>query len=214
MTLESTLIAIENHGITFVVTAFVLYYMAKIANLYYTKLEKKIVSDHAKDLKEKWPQTIEKNTIVHQLLYKALYEYRWDRAYIFEYHNGWHSISGIDFLKASNTFEVVNENVQQHQKSLQNLPIGMFAFWNLKILQKQAICIPDIETVKNEDVWAYQVLKQQDIKSIYLIGLYDAQGHPIWFFGLDYTGNEMPKCTDQMKKDLEILSYKIAGLLY
>jgi len=153
MSVESTMIAIENHGITFVITAIVLYYMVKITNLYYTKLEKKIIKDHAKDLKQMWPQTIEKNTIVHQLLYKALYEYHCDRAYIFEYHNGGHSISWIDFLKASNTFEVVNENVQQHQKDLQNLPIGMFAFTNLKILKKQIMCIKDIETLKSEHLW-------------------------------------------------------------
>lgn len=205
---------IENHGISFVITGMVLYYMWKLTNLYYTKLEKKIINDHAKDLKEQWPKTIEKNSIVHQLLYKALYEFKWDRAYIFEYHNWGHSISGIDFLKCSNTFEVVNENVQQHQKDLQNLPIGMFAFWNIQILKKQTICYPDIEELKNYDVWAYQILKQQGIKSIFIIGLYDAQGHAIWFFGIDYTNWEMPTCDAKMKRDLEILSYKIAWLLY
>lgn len=212
--MESTIIAIENHWITFVITAFVLYYMAKITNLYYTKLEKKIIKDHAKDLKQKWPDTIKNSTIIHQLLYKALYLYNWDRAYIFEYHNGGHSISWIDFLKASNTFEVVNENIQQHQKELQNLPIGMFAFTNLKILKKQTIYITDVEDIKNEDLWVYQMLKQQNIKSICIIGLYDAQWHPIWFFGIDYTSKQMDKFGENMKKDLEILSYKIAGLLY
>jgi hypothetical protein len=48
--------------------------MFKITNLFYIKLERKIIKDHAKDLKEKWPETIKKNTIIHQLLYKALYE--------------------------------------------------------------------------------------------------------------------------------------------
>lgn len=205
---------VENHGISFVITGMVLYYMWKLTNLFYMKLEKKIISDHAKDLKEQWPKTIEKNSIVHQLLYKALYEFKWDRAYIFEYHNGGHSISGIDFLKCSNTFEVVNENVQQHQKDLQNLPIGMFAFWNIQILKKQTICHADIEELKNYDLWAYQILKQQGIKSIFIIGLYDAQGHAIWFFGIDYINWEMPTCDAKMKKDLEILSYKIAWLLY
>ena len=214
MSVESTIILVENHGITFVITAGVLYYMFKITNLYYKKLESKIVKDHAKDLKEKWPDTIEKSTIIHQLLYKALYEYKWDRAYIFEYHNGGHSISWIDFLKASNTFEVVNENIQQHQRDLQNLPIGMFAFTNLKILKKETMCIKDIETLKHEDLWIYQMLKQQGIKSMYVNGLFDAQWHPIWFFGIDYTWSEMTTCNVKMQKDLEILTYKIAGLLY
>lgn len=214
MTIEQIILLIENHGITFVITGMVLYYMWKLTNLFYTKLERKIINDHAKDLKEKWPQTIEKNSIVHQLLYKALYEFKWDRAYIFEYHNGGHSISGIDFLKASNTFEVVNDWIQPQQILLQNLPIGMFAYWNLKILKKETICMQDIEEIKQTDLWAYQILKQQDIKSIFVIGLYDAQGHAIGFFGIDYTKWQMPSCDARMKKDLEILSYKIAWLLY
>lgn len=214
MAIEEILKLVENHGISFVITLWVLYYMFKISNLFYMKLEKKIIHDHAKDLKEKWPKTIEKNSIVHQLLYKALYEFKWDRAYIFEYHNGGHSISGIDFLKCSNTFEVVNENVPQHQKDLQNLPVGMFAFWNLQILKRQTICLKNIEDMKNQDIWVYQLLKQQGIKSIYVIWLFDAQGHPIGFFGIDYTNWEIPSCDTKMMKDLEILSYKIAGLLY
>lgn len=214
MTIEQIFVMIENHGISFVITGMVLYYMWKLTNLFYTKLEKKIINDHAKDLKEKWPQTIEKNSIVHQLLYKALYEYKGDRAYIFEYHNGGHSISGIDFLKASNTFEVVNDGIQPQQILLQNLPIGMFAYWNLKILKRDTICMQDIEEIKQTDLWAYQILKQQDIKSIFVIGLYDAQGHAIGFFGIDYTKSTMPSCDAKMRKDLEILSYKIAWLLY
>jgi len=77
MTIEQIILLIENHGIAFVITGMVLYYMWKLTNLFYTKLEKKIINDHdVKDLKEKWPQTIEKNLIIHQLLYKALYEFK------------------------------------------------------------------------------------------------------------------------------------------
>jgi hypothetical protein len=82
-----------------------------------------MISQHAKDLKEKWPMTIEKNNLIQQLLYKAMYEFGGDRAYIFEYHNGGHSISGIDFLKASNTFEVCNATIHPQQILLQNLPV-------------------------------------------------------------------------------------------
>lgn len=88
MPIDQIVLLIENKGISFLITVGVLYYMFKLANLFYSRLESKIIKNHAKDLKENWPKTIEKNTIIHQLLYKALYEFRADRAYVFEYHNG------------------------------------------------------------------------------------------------------------------------------
>lgn len=214
MTIEQILILINNHWITFVITAWVLYFLFKITNLFYIKLERKIIKDHAKDLKEKWPETIKKNSIIHQLLYKALYEMGWDRAYIFEYHNGWHSISWIDFLKCSNTFEVVNEMIQPKQVLLQNLPIGMFAFWNLQVLANKPVCVLDIESIKTKDVWAYQVLKQQWIKSTLVFGLYDAQSNAIWFFGVDFINKKINDCNEETIRKMELLSYRIAGLLY
>lgn len=213
MSVEAILTAIGNYGVTFVITAMVLYYLFKIANVFYTKFERKMINNHSKDLKERWPQTIEKNNTIHQLLYRALYKFKGDRAYIFEYHNGGHSISGIDFLKASNTFEVVNSRIQPHQISLQNLPVWVFAYWNVRVLNREVIC-KNVEDIEREDLGAYQIIKQEGIKAIYVIGLYDAKGCPIGFFGLDYMTSGLPDLTEKQKKDLEILSYQISGLLY
>lgn len=204
---------IENHGITFVITAWVLWYLFKVANVFYVKFERKMISTHAKELKERWPQTIEKNNLIHQLLYKAMYEFKWDRVYIFEYHNGGHSISGIDFLKASNTYEVVNNRIQPQQISLQNLPVWVFAYWNVRVLNRQTIC-KKVDDIEREDLWAYQILKQNGVRSVYIIWLYDAKGYPIGFFWVDYIADDMPKFTDEMHRDIERLSYQISGLLY
>lgn len=213
MWVEEIIKAVSNYGITFVITAMVLYYLFKVSNVFYTKFERKMINNHSKDLKEKWPQTIEKNNLIHQLLYKSMYEFGWDRAYIFEYHNGGHSISGIDFLKASNTYEVVNSMIAPHQISLQNLPVGVFAYWNLRVLNREIIN-KKIDEIEREDLGAYQIIKQDGVKSVYIIGLYDAKGYPIGFFGLDYINNDMPQLTEKQKKDLEVISYQISGLLY
>jgi hypothetical protein len=75
--------------------------------------------------------------------------------------------------------------------------------------------VQDIEDIKHEDFTAYQMLKQQDIKSTFLIWLYDAQNNPIWFFGIDYTQNNIEWIDEaEMIRELEIESYKIAWLLY
>lgn len=213
MAIELILKTIENHWISFVITAWVLFYLFKVANVFYLKFERKMINTHAKDLKERWPQTIEKNNLIHQLLYKAMYEFKGDRVYIFEYHNGGHSISGIDFLKASNTYEVVNQRIQPQQIGLQNLPVWVFAFWNVKVLNREVIC-KHVDEIKTEDLGAYQVLKQQGVNALYIIGLYDAKGYPIGFFGIDYISWKMPKMSDELKKEIEILSYQISWLLY
>ena len=213
MELKETFLLIENHWLSIVITAWVIYFMFKIANLFYLKLERKIINEHSKDLKNKFPETIKKNTHISQLLYKTLYQTWWDRAYIFEYHNWWHSISWIDFLKCSNTFEVVNDWVNPQQLVMQNIPIWFFWFWNQKILEKSKIIFQNIEDLKISDNSIYQNLKQQNIKSIYILWLYDSQWNPIGFFWLEFLKKQAEKEKINIS-DLEILSYKIAWLLY
>lgn len=83
----------------------------------------------------------------------------------------------------------------------------------MKVLNRQTIC-KDVEDISKEDMGAYQVLKQNGVKSVYIIGLYDAKGYPIGFFGLDFITKDMPKFTDEMHRSVERLSYQISGLLY
>ena len=60
MELKETFLLIENHWLSIVITAWVIYFMFKIANLFYLKLERKIINEHSKDLKNKFPETIKK----------------------------------------------------------------------------------------------------------------------------------------------------------
>jgi hypothetical protein len=57
-------------------------------------------------------------------------------------------------------------------------------------------------------------LKQNGVKSVYIIWLYDAKGYPIGFFGVDYIAKEMPEMQEDQHKAFERLSYQISGLLY
>ena len=213
MTIEQVIKIIATDGLTLLVTAWVLFYLFKVANVFYLKFERKMIAQHSKDLKEKRPMTIEKNNLIQQLLYKAMFEFWGDRAYIFEYHNGGHSISGIDFLKVSNTFEVCNTTIQHQQILLQNLPVWVFAFWNMNVLNKKTIC-RDVDDVSKEDLWAYQVLKQNGVQSVSIVWLYDAKGLPIGFLGIDYITGKKKKMTNEKRKQFEKLSYQVSGILY
>ena len=57
-------------------------------------------------------------------------------------------------------------------------------------------------------------MKQTGVQSVYIIGLYDAKGYPIGFFGLDYIAKSMPSFDEDMHRSIEKISYQIAGLLY
>lgn len=83
----------------------------------------------------------------------------------------------------------------------------------MRVLNREVIC-KNVEDIEREDLGAYQIIKQEGIKAIYVIGLYDSKGYPIGFFGLDYMTSGLPDLTEKQKKDLEILSYQISGLLY
>lgn len=83
----------------------------------------------------------------------------------------------------------------------------------MRVLNRQTIC-KNVDDIQRDDLGAYQVLKQNGVISVYIIGLYDAKGYPIGFFGIDYISKEMPKFTNDIHRDVERLSYQISGLLY
>ena len=107
----------------------------------------------------------------------------------------------------------MNDWVNPQQLVMQNIPIWFFWFWNQKILEKSKIVFQNIEDLKISDNSIYQNLKQQNIKSIYILWLYDSQWNPIGFFWLEFLKKQAEKEKININ-DLEILSYKIAWLLY
>jgi len=169
--------------------------------------------DKLKKIQENWEAWVKLANRINKILYQLLYTYWACRVYVFQYHNWWKSISWIDFQRASNTYEVVSNWIKPEISLKQNLPIGVFAYWNLRIVQNKCIHYSDIERLKEEDLATYQSVKSQWIKSIYVIWLYDDNNLPIWFVWMEFCDTKV-KLTDKQIGEFKQESMKLWWLLY
>jgi len=148
-----------------------------------------------KTSKEKFEQeiiflkTLEQNEKISNLLESILKEYNADRIYIFQYHNTGYFKTGLSQLKFSNTYEICANGIEPEKKQLQNIPISLVPFWNYQVRDKQHMFYETIDNIKAQDSGTYEILKLQNVKSIYNIGLYTEEGFPIGYFGIEYCRN-------------------------
>lgn len=151
---------------------------------------------------------------INQLLREFLNECGADRAYLFQYHNGGHAVNGLDFVKCSNTHEVVSRGTKPQITGLQNLPVAMFHMWNQRVVGRSALACADVGCLAEEgDNTSYEMLKMQGIKSIYVVGVYDLAGVvPLGFVGVDYCKEQFAMDDAELEK-LRDVSSKISALL-
>jgi len=151
---------------------------------------------------------------VINILSQLMYKFGADRAFIFEYHNGGHNgVTRADFIKCSNTFEVVNAGVEPRQFTLKDVHIAMFGAWNKPIVENQPIDIPNLEDISNSDANTYAFLKSWGVKASFIRGLYDGSGNPVAFMGIDFT-REARSLTQEEKELLKECSLRLAEFLY
>lgn len=205
--MEKILLLIENHGISLVLLImFIFWLKPKINQIWDLAINGK--NNHIESFKNNFSTNINKTLMINNCLNKILYNSGVDRVYIFEYHNGGHNIAGIDFAKASNTYEVVASGIKPQQQMLQNLPLGMFAPFIRGATD--GVIDKSIEQFKEEqDYSSYETLKQQGIKRIYAVGIRDENNRPIGFIGIDICKKDKvlsDECKEHIKKIAERLS--------
>lgn len=162
---------------------------------------KTIFESKDKHFKDNFKYSLESSKIINGILDKLLYDLNADRIYIFQYHNGGSNIEGIPFARCSNTHERCEVGVTPHIQNYQNLPLAMYGFRTDLIIKGDIIEVHDLSTLKDTDKSAYNLLKSQNIKSLYVAGLYNDQCRPIGFLGVDYIRNE----TTLNKDDINLL---------
>ena len=167
---------------------------------------------HSKELPDIMLSTMELNKQISELLDAFRRRINASRIYIFSYHNGGHSISGLNFIRASCTHELVSLGTRPQQMLLQNLPITMFCAFNQKVLNKDGVRCEDISCFAENDPSTYETLKMQGIKSIYCVGLYSGSGTPIGFLGVDYC-DKNTEMSDSGFYELESLGIRVSSLM-
>lgn len=167
---------------------------------------------HSKELPGIMLNAMSLNKRISEMLDTFRRRIKASRIYIFAYHNGGHSISGLSFIRASCTHELVSLGTKPQQILLQNLPVTMFCAFNQKVLEKEGIRCEDISCFAENDPSTYETLKMQNIKSIYCIGLYSSSGTPIGFMGVDYCDNHIALSEEDFS-DLKELGIRVSSLM-
>ena len=115
-------------------------------------------------------------TVINHILTDILKQFKAGRAYIFEYD--WENDT------QSCTYEIVDENINPEIDILTNLPIAHNNWWTDQLLSGKSIILSDIEDLPDVAIEAKELLRVQDIKSLFVIPLVSKNG--IWgYVGID-----------------------------
>ena len=120
--------------------------------------------------------------------------------YIFEKNN-----EGGD----DNTYEWVADGVKPEKGKLQNVPSNVCENWYRNFSVGRHITIENLEEVREDAPLQYQILKQQNIRSLVVVPLYDGK-KIIGFYGVD---NPPVKSLEYASNMLQTAAYFIVSSL-
>ena len=123
-----------------------------------------------------------------------------ERTYIFEQND----CGGDD-----NTYEWVAEGVKPEKENLQNVPSEVCAGWYQNFDIGRHIVIEDLEEIRESAPLQYEILKEQNIRSLVVVPLYDGE-KLIGFYGVD---NPPAKLLEYASNMLQTAAYFIVSSL-
>ena len=123
-----------------------------------------------------------------------------ERTYIFERNE-----RGCD----DNTYEWTASGAQPEKENLQNLPPEVCANWYRNFSVGKHIVIKDLEEIRQSDPLQYKNLKEQGIRSLVAVPLYD-EGRIVGFYGVD---NPPAKTLEYTSNMLHITAHFIVSSL-
>jgi hypothetical protein len=155
---------------------------------------------------------IHRDQSINGALDAMIRQFKSSRAFVYQYHNGQMNTAGIHFDKISMTHERVQVEVHQNMMKMQNIPNSLFSGFNLYMLSEKKLFLPDIEQIKKTDLGLYQLVRNQGIKSLFLVGIFGFHNEPIGMVGIDYDDAPKTLCPKQLDR-LQAAALKICGLI-
>ena len=152
--------------------------------------------------------------IVNNKLDMLREEFKADRAWVMQFHNGGHYYpTGKSIQKFSMFYESVEPGCNSIKLLFQNIPVSLFAPSANKILIDNVVAISDF---KDETIATYGLkytAQETGSKSTYMFGIRDINNKLIGMLGVDYTRRK--KYLDQEDiQVLEIEAAQIGGVLH
>jgi len=140
-------------------------------------------------------------------------EYKADRVWITQFHNGGHFYpTGKSIAKFTMLYEVVEVDTASIQSNFQNIPVNLFSKSINRLLSNDVIEIYDF---KDKDIPTYgleHIANENNTKSVYLFAIKNIDGKFVGILGLDYT-KKKTKLTPNDIIHLQVSGTLLGGVL-
>ena len=173
------------------------------------KLEaKKLIST------DKLIQELQTSIIIDNKLDILKDEFKADRIWITQFHNGGHYYpTGKSIQKFSIFYEVVEPGVDSIKMMFQNIPVSLFSRSTNELLEKDYISIPDFKDEKIATYGLKYTADETGCKSTYIFGIFDINNRMIGTLGIEYTKRKKILESSDIQI-LEIEAAQIGGVLH
>lgn len=123
-----------------------------------------------------------------------------DRAYVMQFHNGGHYVSGKSQQRFSCTHEICSKGVSKECEKSQNHLVSNFNHYIKEILRNKEYTYTNIGKIRDQSFM--NLLESKGVKAIYNIPLRTLEGKVIGILGLDYVKESPENSIEDMFKDL------------
>lgn len=126
-----------------------------------------------------------KNAEIIKVLQGILLDFKADRAYVFEFHNGDYFSSGMPMQKFTCTYEVVSDGVSAECHNPGEYRMSNYNDYISSMIHERDYIVEDVNNM-HSDALLKSLLTKKGVKSLYNIPIRTFSGRSIGFIGLDY----------------------------
>jgi hypothetical protein len=173
----------------------------------------KTYSEKRKDNnKDKIKEEIEISSVIYDKLESLKEEYKADRVWIEQFHNGGHFYpTGKSIQKFSMFYEAVSPHADSIKLQFQNIPISLFSRSINELLEKDIISIPDFNDSSIHNFGLKYIAEENETQSAYMFSVRTIDGKFIGILGVDYINKH--ELSQEDLKYLLVEASSIGGVL-
>jgi len=163
--------------------------------------------------KDKLRESIIEGNLIDDELISIKEEYKSDRVWISQFHNGGNFYpTGKSIQKFSIFYEVTNPGVSSISHVFSNIPCSLYPKAFQHMMEKKGIFIPNFNDPKVATYGLKGAAESVGTKSSYVLPLFTLDNKYIGTFGVDYVGKKK-KLTKEEWEHLQILASRLAGYI-
>ena len=165
--------------------------------------------------RDKVKETIVDSTLITDELEEIREEFKCDRVWISQFHNGGNFYpTGKSIQKFSIFFEVTQKGTSSIAHTFNNIPTSLYpmAFAHMLNDEQKGIFIPDFKDPKVATYGLKGAAESVGTKSSYVIPMFTLDEKFVGSLGIDYVGRKKKLTKDQWEH-LQIKAGRIAGYL-